>query len=184
MATGPKLYINKSYVYGIDGTTKTKNSKRYIDCLGFVVEALEEQRKFSGRHRHIFLTKGEARMNPDHYRNVIWTRALDKAGLEYRPPIQTRHSFATMMLSAGEDVGWVQNMLGHSSLQMIFTRYYAWVPRKTRNDGAAFLASVGQNADQEKEGTEANPSAKVIELFPKATQKRHTPIKKGHGEKP
>jgi hypothetical protein len=41
MATGPKLYISKSYVYGIDGTTKTKNSKRYIDCLGFVVKALE-----------------------------------------------------------------------------------------------------------------------------------------------
>jgi integrase len=123
-------------------------------------------------------------MNPDHYRNVIWTKALDKAGLEYRPPIQTRHSFATMMLSAGEDVGWVQNMLGHSSLQMIFTRYFAWVPRKTRNDGAAFMASVGQNVDQEKEAEQTNSSAKVIELFPKTTQKRHTPIKMGHGENP
>ncbi len=44
-----------------------------------------------------------------------------------------------MMLSAGEDIGWVQNMLGHSSLQMIYTRYYAWIPRKTRKDGSAFM---------------------------------------------
>jgi integrase len=49
-----------------------------------------------------------------------------------------------MMLSAGEDIGWVQNMLGHSSLQMIFTRYYAWIPRKTRKDGSAFLESVAE----------------------------------------
>ena len=30
-------------------------------------------------------------------------------------------------------------MLGHSSLQMIFTKYYAWIPRETRNDGSAMM---------------------------------------------
>jgi integrase len=39
----------------------------------------------------------------------VWTPALEKAGIDYRPPLQTRHTFATMVLSAGEDVGWVQN---------------------------------------------------------------------------
>jgi hypothetical protein len=29
-------------------------------------------------------------------------------------------------------------MLGHSSLQMIFQRYYAWIPRQTCSDGQAF----------------------------------------------
>jgi integrase len=81
-------------------------------------------------------------MNLDHFRDVVWKPALKKAGLEYRPPIQTRHTFATMMLSAGEDIGWVQAMLGHSSLQMIFTRYCAWIPRKTRQDGSAFMEAV------------------------------------------
>lgn len=41
-----------------------------------------------------------------------------------------------------KDIGWVQNMLGHSSLQMVFTRYYAWIPKKTRNDGSAFVETV------------------------------------------
>ena len=53
--------------------------------------------------------------------------------------MQTRHIFATLMLSEGENIGWVQNMLGHGSLQMIFTKYYAWVPKKTRSDGSAFM---------------------------------------------
>ena len=52
--------------------------------------------------------------------------------------MKTRHTFATIMLSEGENIGWVQNMLGHSSLQMIFTRYYAWIPRKTRTTGQPF----------------------------------------------
>ena len=30
-------------------------------------------------------------------------------------------------------------MLGHASLQMIFTKYYAWMPKETRNDGSAMM---------------------------------------------
>ena len=122
--------------------------------------------------------------NPDHYRNVVWTKALDKAGLKYRPPIQTRHTFATLMLSAGEDIGWVQSMMGHSSLQMIFTRYYAWIPRKTRNDGAAFMQSIGQKKPEDGDREDVVTGAKVIPLFQKVSQLRHIPIKKGLGEKP
>ena len=129
-------------MYGRECKTKTKKSKRYVDCIDFVVEALEEQKRLTGKSKYIFLTKNGDRMNPDHYRNVVWTPVLKKAGLAYRPPIQTRHTFATMMLSFGEDIGWVQHMLGHSSLQMIFTRYYSWIPKKTRNDGSAFMEAV------------------------------------------
>ena len=137
-----KLYINKAFVYGKEGKTKTKKSKRYIDCIDFVVEALEEQKGLTDNSKYIFLTKDGGRMNPDHYRNVVWIPALKKAGLKHRPPIQIRHTFATMMLSEGEDIGWIQHMLGHSSLQMIFTRYFAWIPKKTRNDGSAFMEAV------------------------------------------
>ncbi len=72
-------------------------------------------------------------------REVIWKPALEKAGIEYRPMMQTRHTSATISLSEEENIGWVQNMLGHSSLQMIFTKYYAWMPKETRNDGSAVM---------------------------------------------
>ena len=38
-----------------------------------------------------------------------------------------------------ECIGWIQYMLWHGSLQMIFIKYYAWIPRKTRNDGSVFI---------------------------------------------
>jgi hypothetical protein len=138
MENGPQLFIKRTYVYGHDGEPKTKKSKRSVMCLPEVVNALRMQRTLTGNRTHIFLTKDGERMNPDHFRDVIWIPALKKADITYRSPIKTRHTFATMMLSTGEDVGWVQNMIGHSSLQMMFQRYYAWIPQKKRSDGQAF----------------------------------------------
>jgi integrase len=185
MKPEPKLHINKAYVYGMEGKTKTKKSKRYIDCLPPVLEALADQRQLTGKGKHIFLTKDGQRMNPDHYRDVVWRPALEKAGLEYRPPIQTRHTFATMMLSEGEDPGWVQNMMGHSSLQMIYTRYYAWNPKKTRRDGSAFMKAIAVEAEATAEKAETvdrlelGKDAKVIPLFGKNDPITTHPTKKG-----
>jgi len=81
-------------------------------------------------------------------REVIWKPALEKAGIEYRPMMQTRHTFATISLSEGENIGWVQHMLGHSSLQMIFTKYYAWMPKETRNDGSAMMRAYESVKDK------------------------------------
>ena len=163
----PKLHINKSYVYGKDGNTKTEKSNRYVDCLDIVVETLEEQRKITGQRGVIFTKPDGGRMNPDHYRNVVWKKAIEKAGMKYRPPIQARHTFATMMISAGEELGWVQNMLGHSSLQMIFTRYYAWIPNNTRNNGTAFKNFLEEKSSSTGEKTVKEKTAEIIHLFSK-----------------
>ena len=181
MKPNPKIHINKAYVYGKEGKTKTKKSKRFIDCIEFVVEALEEQRKLTGKGKYIFLTKDGDRMTPDHFRKVVWIPALEKAGFEYRPPIQTRHTFATLMLSAGEDIGWVQNMLGHSSLQMIFTRYYAWIPKKTRRDGSAFMESIGEKKDS-VDHSRPEKRGKIIALFKKNGTITTHPTKKAHSD--
>ncbi len=47
----------------------------------------------------------------------------------------TRHTFATHALASGEDPGWVAKMLGHTTLQMIFTTYYRYLPNLVRRDG-------------------------------------------------
>ena len=110
-----------------------------VDLLPLVIEALKSQKQTSnGKSRHVFLDISGKELMPDHVRNVIWKPALEKAGIPYRPLMQTRHIFAPLMLSEGENIGWVQNILDHGSLQMIFTKYYAWIPKKTRNDGSAF----------------------------------------------
>jgi len=159
MPTGPQIYICRTYVYGKDGKPKTKKSKRHINCLPQVLDALVEQRKLTGNKKHIFLTANGRRMTPDHIRKEVWIPALEKAGIDYRPPLQTRHTFATMMLSVGEDVGWIQNMLGHSSLQMIYQRYYAWIP-KPHLDGQAFMKYAESVAAKSSQSAESNETEK------------------------
>jgi len=132
--------IWETLVYGVEGRPKTKKSNREIDLLPPVIDALRWQiRKMDGKSQYVFLDRSGKPLTPDHVRNVIWKPALKKAEIEYRPLIQTRHTFATMMIDAGEDIGWVQRMLGHSSLQMIYTKYYSWMKNETRADGSAFM---------------------------------------------
>jgi integrase len=132
--------ICETLVYGEEGRTKTKKSNRDIDLLPPVMEALIDQGKQTGRKSaYVFLDIHGKPLTTDHMREVIWKPALEKAGIEYRPMMQTRHTFATISLSEGENIGWVQHMLGHSSLQMIFTKYYSWIPKETRNDGSAMM---------------------------------------------
>jgi len=51
----------------------------------------------------------------------------------------------------------------------------SWIPKKTRNDGAAFMATTGQAEKWETEEQKNIRTGKVIHCFRKTTQIRHTP---------
>jgi integrase len=125
--------------FEVDNVALDREIAQVCETLAYGVEGRSKTRKPVPRPYSF---------HPDHIHKALWTRALDKAGVGYRPLMQTRHTFATLMLSEGENIGWIQNMLGHSSLQMIFTKYYSWIPRKTRNDGSAFMRAY-EAADAE-----------------------------------
>ena len=48
------------------------------------------------------------------------------------------------MISSGENLGWVQKMMGHSSLKMITDKYFSYIPNMTHNDGARVLEEFGR----------------------------------------
>nr|WP_244129135.1 tyrosine-type recombinase/integrase [Burkholderia gladioli] len=58
---------------------------------------------------------------------LAWNRAIEQSRVRYRRPYQTRHTYASMMLSAGEPPMWVANQMGHISLKMIEQRYGRWI---------------------------------------------------------
>jgi len=78
-------------------------------------------------------------MQLDH-RNVrdrIWKPLLERLGLTYRRPYQTRHTAATLWLAAGEAPEWIARQMGHSTTKMLFEIYSRFVPNLTRQDGSA-----------------------------------------------
>ncbi len=138
-------------VYGEEGRPKTNSSYRDIDMLPMVYDALKEQElRTRLRGKYVFLNKDDKPIVIETLRKQAWTKGLKKAELEYRPVIQTRHTFATMMISAGENLGWVQKMMGHSTLKMITDKYFSYIPNMTHQDGSKFLEEYENREGKEK----------------------------------
>ncbi|MCJ2373753.1 DUF3596 domain-containing protein [Pseudomonas sp. RGM 3321] len=111
--------------------TKTAAGRRAVKLLRPAMEALKAQKA------HTFLADAEVFQNPrtlerwagdGPIRKTMWIPAMKKAGVRYRRPYQTRHTYASMMLSAGEHPMWVAKQMGHSDWTMIARVYGRWMP--------------------------------------------------------
>ena len=103
-----------------------------------VEQALRDQRAASQlRSPWIFPNRDGGVRDMTNVRERLWKSALRRAGLRYRTMYQTRHTFATLMLAVGEDIGWVAKQLGHTSVEMVIRRYHRFIPNLTRRDGSA-----------------------------------------------
>lgn len=117
-------------------TLKVASAHREVDILPPVRKALERQRLVAGGSELVFPSSRGTHINDHNLRRRVWYPALVKAKLKPRDLYNTRHTFATHALASGEDPGWVAKMLGHTTLQMLITRYYRYVPNLTRRDGS------------------------------------------------
>lgn len=126
-----KYLTQKEVAGGVEGRPKTKRSVRDIRMLPPVAEALEGQSKQTkGKSDYVFLNQYGRPLLPDSMNLHVWKPALEKAGLKYRSLLQTRHTFATLMLDAGELPGWVQQMMGGPSWRRCMV--LPW--RRVKND--------------------------------------------------
>jgi integrase len=128
-----------------DGTTrlefsdvKTPKSRRLIPLPD---EAVRELRAHKARQNQEKLKLGEAYQDrgmvfatvlggPIEPRNFHrrWTELLKKAGIPHTRFHNLRHTFATILLEAGEHPKVVQEMLGHSKVSMTLDTYSHVVP--------------------------------------------------------
>jgi integrase len=57
---------------------------------------------------------------------------------------ETRHTFASWALAAGESAQWVAETLGHVDTSMVYRTYGRYIPNLTRRDGSAFERRYGE----------------------------------------
>lgn len=129
-------------------TTKTTSGQREVKLLKPALQALMDQKQ------HTFLAGLEVFQNPrtgerwagdGPIRKTLWQPALKRAGVRYRRPYQTRHTYASMMLSAGEHPMWVATQMGHSSWMMISRIYGRWMPSADVGAGSKAESLFGNN---------------------------------------
>lgn len=131
-----KILVREGWRQGQRTRLKTRGSAREVDMLPPVRKALEKQRVVAAGSELVFPNILGRHISIANLRRRVWYATLTKANLRLRDFYNTRHTFATHALAAGEDPGWVAKMLGHTTLHMLVTRYYQYVPNLTRKDGS------------------------------------------------
>ncbi|WP_229258294.1 tyrosine-type recombinase/integrase [Duganella rivi] len=127
-------------------TTKTVAGRREIKLLGGALEALQNQKQYTylaGQEIFQNPQTGERWAGDQPIRKTLWQWVVKKAGVRYRYPYQTRHTYASMMLSAGEHPMWVAKQMGHRDWTMIARRYGRWMPDADAQAGSRAEALYG-----------------------------------------
>jgi integrase len=144
-----KLLIRPSIVRGEAGGAtdlKTEASYRAVDMLPTVEAALRDQ--FGGMEGRLYVISNAWGSSPNltNIRHRVWYPTLARTGLQPRDLYQTRHTFASLMLQAGEDPARMARMMGHATTKMLCERYAASILHRTRQDGATYLEQARRSS--------------------------------------
>lgn len=140
------ITIRETIVDDYEETPKTADSNRDIQMTPQVYEALKAQWDVTGKRSvYVFANSNGGALTNRNMSNRVWYPMLRSLGLKPRTPYQTRHTFATLMLAAGESPEWIAFQMGHSSTEMLFKIYSRYVPNLTRRDGSAFERMLAAN---------------------------------------
>ncbi|WP_026259302.1 site-specific integrase [Uliginosibacterium gangwonense] len=134
--------------------TKTRRGTREVKLLPAARRALEAQKPFTFQAgEHVFINpRTQLPWRGDQpIRRTVWIPALKLAGVRYRRPYQTRHTYASMMLTAGESPIWISAQMGHADTSMIFRNYGRWITDAIPNAGgkAAEMFDRGLSGQQD-----------------------------------
>lgn len=125
---GDNIYIQRSLSRGHMKLPKF-DKKRWVKLLPPARKALDEQRRLTGSSPGFVFT------NP--YTNQMWAneskicsrfkKAVELAGVTYRRPYNCRHTYASVMLSSGENPLYVAEQMGHADWSMLIKVYGRWM---------------------------------------------------------
>jgi integrase len=132
---------------GVAEYPKTDAGRRDVKLLSPALAALNAQKAIT----FLAAEDGPVFVNPttreryagSHQIYRIWQTALKRAGVRYRRPYQTRHTYASMMLSAGEHPMWVAKQMGHADWTMIARVYGRWMPSADDSSGSKAVEKFG-----------------------------------------
>ena len=125
------VLVRQAQVAGQTKGTKTEAGRREVKLLPPAFEALKAQKSHTllanDRVFHDPRT-GEPWLGDKQIREWHWRPTLKRAQVRYRYPYQTRHTYASTLLSAGENPVWVASQMGHKDWVMIVRTYGRWIP--------------------------------------------------------
>ncbi|WP_140186952.1 site-specific integrase [Providencia stuartii] len=127
---GRTAHVQAASVAGVIKGTKTKAGTRIVELNEDAMTALNNQKSFTFlKNETIFEDPktNKAWAGADAIRKKAWVPTLQKAGVRYRNPYQTRHTFAIKHISNGVNLFWLASQMGHKGPEMLFRHYGAYL---------------------------------------------------------
>jgi integrase len=149
---------------GVESAPKTRSSTRNVDMLAPTLEALKVQQGQQAAARlkygqgrpeegkdYVFIGTQGGCLSLNFIREKVWLGCWSAPSFGGESFYQTRHTFASNALAAGENPKWVADMLDHKSTEILFNVYDKFIPRRTRLDGSAFVARMKEESEAKTE---------------------------------
>jgi integrase len=110
---------------------KTKAGLRTIPLLPAALEAVLAMRPYTQLAGDRFTVNPRGRRDDQSWDTnklaSVWQLAHRGTGIEGRNPYQLRHTFASQLLSQGENPAHIARLLGHRGIEMVVRTYGRWV---------------------------------------------------------
>lgn len=123
------IVVRESVVGGKEKASTKTNVARTVFLNSRAFEAITAQKAHTFMAgQHVFHDPRDgARWGGEPKFRWYWVPTLKRLGIRHRPPYNTRHTYATMMLMAGMTPAFCAGQMGHSV--DVFLRTYAkWIP--------------------------------------------------------
>ncbi|MEI7407950.1 Arm DNA-binding domain-containing protein [Pectobacterium aroidearum] len=141
-----RIHVKSARVVGVIKGTKTKAGTRFVEINKEALQALNDQKAFTFMRSEFVFEDPKTRQpwaGADAIRKKAWVPTLRRAGVRYRNPYQTRHTYATGHISNGANLFWLASQMGHKGPEMLFRHYGKYLIEYDGNAGRQFSSSIG-----------------------------------------
>ncbi|GGX55480.1 integrase [Saccharospirillum salsuginis] len=124
------IHVRRACVRGRLKDTKTTSGWRSVTLSDKAVNCLRDQwSRQENQDGYVFYDPKYLRRWSDDQviRKRVWMKAIKRSGVEYRNPYQTRHTYASRLLSMGENPLKVAYQMGHKDWGVIRLVYGRWI---------------------------------------------------------
>jgi integrase len=87
-----------------------------------------------GVHEYVFTNEKGKTIDLDNWRRRVFNKTLERVGFRRIRIHDLRHTYATLRISKGDNIGDVSNQLGHHSPKLTLDVYYHWIPGKKKEE--------------------------------------------------
>jgi len=145
--TARTIHVRQQWSKGYLGTPKTENAKRKVDMSQGLATALtawlelqDLEAAHAGRERPEIVFPGNIggkRRQPfymaeNYLRYKLWFPLVKKAGIRRLDLHTARHTFASRLIANGENLQYIKEQMGHSSIKVTVDIYGHLIPNGNR----------------------------------------------------